>query len=117
MQAKVPLFNYLQGETSISDLKALSELLMSGARLTKYNLAMIRAKNYTTVGGKTISFYNNKGIALVLEKILEGELPRERVLTDVTIALQSMDEDVYFDKDKFLGKIKKHLRGGKTRQS
>lgn len=113
MQIKPPLFTYLQGETSVSDLKALSELLMSDAKLTKYNLAMIRAKNFTFVQGKPVSFYNNKGVAIILEKILNGELPKEKVLTDIAIALQSMDDDVYFNKDELLGKMKKHLRGRK----
>lgn len=117
MRLKPSLLNYLQGETSVSDLKTLSELLMSGVKLTRYNLAMIRAKNYTLVGGKPVTFYNNVGIALVLEKILRGELPKEKVLTDIAIVLQSMGDDVYFDKDKFLGKIKKHLRSKKLHHS
>ena len=112
-----PLFNYLQGETSVSDLKTLSELLMSGSKLTKYNLAMIRAKNYTLIGGKHVTFYNNEGIALILEKILRGELPAEKVLTDIAITLQAIDDDVYFDKNELLGKIKNHLRSKKSHRS
>ncbi|MCD6414980.1 MAG: hypothetical protein J7L23_05140 [Candidatus Diapherotrites archaeon] len=116
MALKIPIFSYMRGETSVSDLKALSEIVMSRAKLSDYNIAMIRAKNYTVVGGKPFAFYNNEGAALVLEKMLKGELPEDKVLTDVVLALQSVDDDVYFDKGAFLSQIKKHLRGKRRQQ-
>ena len=103
------MFGVLGDEKSISDLKAISEVLMSGSQINKYHLALIRWKGYAKIGGKQFTFLNNKGAADLLEKVVHGELSKKRVLSEFVTVFESRDYESYFDHRRFSQRIRKHL--------
>jgi hypothetical protein len=110
-----PVIKTLGGEASLSDLKSVSEVLMGDKKPNKYNLALIKTRNYTRLGEKQFTFANGPGVANLLEKVLEGTLSEKRVLSDIAVVFESVDAKTYFDHKVFSKKIKKHLAGREKR--
>ena len=109
MNERNTVLESLPGGASISDLKAVSEILMDRHKVNDYHLALIRDKSYAVVNGKTFSFYNNHGVANLLEGVNKGVFPRKKVLLDVVSVLESFEGDTYFDHKSFAGKVRKHV--------
>ncbi|MCD4740436.1 hypothetical protein K8R43_04585 [archaeon] len=94
---------------SISDLKGLSELVMSGEQFTDVHLAMIKDKNHTFIGEKQYAFMDNDSVVELLERVRAGELSKKRLLSDMVEMFECFDGETYFDHKSFSGRIKKHL--------
>ena len=98
-------------ETSISDLKGVSEVFMSGVDFNEYHIAMIRSKNYAFIGDKQFTFLNNEGVAALLEHVNNGTFSKNDALVEMAIAIDSFEGKTYFNHRKFSEKIKKkHLK-------
>lgn len=103
------VFSVFKDEVSLSDLKGVSELLMSRTGFDVPHTEMIRSKNFTFIGGRQYTFSNNLEVADLLDMVVDGELSKKQVLSDMVVVLESFEGETYFDHRKFLQRVKKHV--------